>query len=153
MDDWGDRLPKTYESDFIYHNFAKFRKQHSRYKAFCRPLFHHNRIVKYSSTHTVAKPLWDLTTKWCWNRPPPPKPYYRDPPLPPTILFPSLFMMLLKLANLWNFNQINSWFSQFTMEVQNTTQYNYSKTNVIFNVVFCLKVSEVQMVSWMNRAT
>jgi len=39
------------------------------------------------------------------------------------------------------------------MEVQNTTQYNYSKTNVIFNVVFCLKVSEVQMVSWMNRAT
>jgi len=26
----------------------------------------------------------------------------------PIIPFPSLFMMLLKLANLWNYNQINS---------------------------------------------
>jgi len=25
---------KTYESNFIYHDFAKFLKQHSRYKAF-----------------------------------------------------------------------------------------------------------------------
>jgi len=27
---------------------------------------------------------------------------------PPTTPFPLLFMMLLKLGNLWNFNQINS---------------------------------------------
>ena len=28
-----------------------------------------------------------------------------------TIMFPLLFMMLIKLGNLWNFNQINSWLS------------------------------------------
>ena len=31
--DWGDRPPKTYESNFIHHNFVQFEKQHSRYKA------------------------------------------------------------------------------------------------------------------------
>jgi len=31
---------------------------------------------------------------------------------PPTIPFILLFMMLIKLGYLWNFNQINSWFSQ-----------------------------------------
>ena len=29
----GDRLPKTYESNFIHHDFVQFRKKHSRYKA------------------------------------------------------------------------------------------------------------------------
>ena len=28
----GDRPPKTYESNFIYHDFVQFGKQHSRYK-------------------------------------------------------------------------------------------------------------------------
>ena len=31
--DWGDRLPKTYECNFIHHDFVQFVKQHSRYKA------------------------------------------------------------------------------------------------------------------------
>jgi len=31
---------------------------------------------------------------------------------PPTIPSPLLLMMLIKLGNLWNFNQIDSWFSQ-----------------------------------------
>ena len=30
---WDDRPPKTYESNFIHHDFAQFEKQHSRYKA------------------------------------------------------------------------------------------------------------------------
>jgi len=28
-----DRPPKTYESNFVHHDFEKFGKQHSRYKA------------------------------------------------------------------------------------------------------------------------
>ena len=39
---------------------------------------------------------------------------------PPIIPFPSLFMMS-KLANLWNYDKINSWFPQFITEAQNTT--------------------------------
>jgi len=32
--DWGDRPPpKTYESNFIHHDFLQFGKQHSRYNA------------------------------------------------------------------------------------------------------------------------
>ena len=31
--DWGDRPPKTYERNFIQHDFLQFGKQHSRYKA------------------------------------------------------------------------------------------------------------------------
>jgi len=31
--DWAIALSKTYESKFIHHDFAQFRKQHSRYKA------------------------------------------------------------------------------------------------------------------------
>jgi len=32
-DSGGQRPPKTYENNFIHHNFVKFRKQHMRYKA------------------------------------------------------------------------------------------------------------------------
>jgi len=31
--DWCDHPPKTYESDFIHHDFVQFQKKHSRYKA------------------------------------------------------------------------------------------------------------------------
>jgi len=31
--DWGDRPSKTYESNFIHHDFLQFGKPHSRYKA------------------------------------------------------------------------------------------------------------------------
>jgi len=41
---------------------------------------------------------------------------------PTAIPFPLLFMMLLKLGNLWNYrNQINSWFSQSIKKTQNMT--------------------------------
>jgi len=30
---WGNRPPKTYESNFIYHAFSQCRNQQSRYKA------------------------------------------------------------------------------------------------------------------------
>ena len=30
--DWGDRAPKTYESNFIHHDLVPCGKQHSRYK-------------------------------------------------------------------------------------------------------------------------
>jgi len=42
--------PKTYESNFIHHNFVRFGKQHSRYKAIFHPLFCHNSVVKYTSS-------------------------------------------------------------------------------------------------------
>jgi len=58
--------------------------------------------------------------------------------------------MLLKHANLLNFKQINSWFSQFITEAQNTTHSTISlhTINVMFDVVFCLNISEFQVVSW-----
>ena len=31
--DWGDRPPKTYETNSIHHDLVKFGKQHSRYEA------------------------------------------------------------------------------------------------------------------------
>ena len=36
---------------------------------FCRPLFWHSSVVKFTSLSYIAKLLWDLTTKYCWNRP------------------------------------------------------------------------------------
>jgi len=36
--DQGDRLPKTYESIFIHHNFVQLGKQHSRCKAILSPI-------------------------------------------------------------------------------------------------------------------
>jgi len=45
--------------------------------------------------------------------------------IPSTIPFPLLFMMLIKLGNLWNFNQINPWFSQFMMKAQKTTHSTF----------------------------
>jgi len=48
--DWSDRPPKTYESNFFHHDVVQFGKQHSRYKAFGRPLFCHSSVVKYTSS-------------------------------------------------------------------------------------------------------
>jgi len=46
-----DRPPKTYESNFIHHDFEQFGKQHSRYKAILPlELFHHSNVVKYTSS-------------------------------------------------------------------------------------------------------
>jgi len=52
------------------YNFVQFGKQHD-IRPFYRPLVCHNNFVKYTSPLTAAKPFWDLTTKYYWNRPPP----------------------------------------------------------------------------------
>ena len=67
----GRSPPKSYESNLIHHNFLKFGKQHLRHEAillsivlsqqFCEACF---------NLLAVAKPLWDLTAKHYWNRPP-----------------------------------------------------------------------------------
>jgi len=36
-DGWGDRALKTYESNFVHHDFVQFGKQHSRYKVILPP--------------------------------------------------------------------------------------------------------------------
>ena len=80
--------PKTYESNFFHHNFAQFRKQHSRYKAiFSSLVLSHKCCEVHLISLTTAKPLRDLTAKYYWNCPPTPKltgwirPWLQDPPL------------------------------------------------------------------------
>jgi len=47
----GDHLPpKTYEINFIHHDFLQFGKEHSRYKAILRPLFCYSSVVRYISS-------------------------------------------------------------------------------------------------------
>ena len=57
--------------NFFHHNIVQFRKQHSRYKAiFSFIVLSQNCCEVYFILFTVAKPLWDLATKYYWNRPP-----------------------------------------------------------------------------------
>ena len=44
---------------------------------------------------------------------------------PPTIPFPVLFVILLNLGNLWNYNQITSWLPQFIKNGKYDVQYIY----------------------------
>ena len=70
--DRGDRTPKTHESNFIHNNFLQFGKQHSRYKAMLFSITLPQQCCEvYFIPLTVAKPLWDLTSKYYWNRPAP----------------------------------------------------------------------------------
>jgi len=47
-------------------------------RSFCRPLFCYSSVIEvYFFPLTIAKALWDLTTKYYWNRPP--WPYWLDP--------------------------------------------------------------------------
>jgi len=56
--------PKTYESNFIHHNFVQFGKQHSRYKAIlCSLLFCHNSFVKYTPSLYVLCNVFTPTRK------------------------------------------------------------------------------------------
>ena len=67
--------------NFIHHDFVQFGKQHSRYKAILPSIVLSQQCCDaYFIYLTVAKPLWDLTTKFCWNRPPP-WTYWLEPPL------------------------------------------------------------------------
>jgi len=62
--------PKTCESNFIHHNVLQSGKQHSRYKAKLSSIVLSQQCCEvYSISLTVAKPLWDLTTKYYWNLP------------------------------------------------------------------------------------
>ena len=70
---WGDSPPppKTYESNFIHHDFVQFRKRHSRYKAYSSSIVLSQQCceVCFISLYTVVKPSSDLTTKHYWNTP------------------------------------------------------------------------------------
>jgi len=62
--------PKTYKSNFFHHNFVQFGNQHSRYKAILSSIVLSQQCYEvYFISLTVAKPLWDLTTWYYWNRP------------------------------------------------------------------------------------
>jgi len=64
--------PKTYENNFIHHDFAQFGKQHSWLKAILSSIVLSQQCCEiYSISLIVAKHLWDLTTKYFWNLPPP----------------------------------------------------------------------------------
>jgi len=41
---------KSYESNFIHHDFVQFGKQHSQFKAILPPLFSHSNVVMYTSS-------------------------------------------------------------------------------------------------------
>ena len=62
---------KTYESNFFYHDFVQFGKQHSRYKAIL-PYFVLSQqcYEAYSIPLTEVNRWWDLAVKDYWNRPP-----------------------------------------------------------------------------------
>ena len=48
--DWGDRLPKTYESSFFTMILYNSENSIRDIRQFCRPLFRHSRVVKYNSS-------------------------------------------------------------------------------------------------------
>jgi len=71
--DWGDRPPppKIYESSFSHHDLLHFGEQHSPYKAILSSIALSQQCCEvYFILLTVAQPLWYLTTKYYWNRPP-----------------------------------------------------------------------------------
>jgi len=52
---------KTYENNYIHHNFVQLRKQHSRYKATLSSIILSQQCCEaYLISLAVAKPLWDL---------------------------------------------------------------------------------------------
>ena len=67
---WGDRPPKTWESNFIHHDFLQLVKKHSRYKAILSSiaLSQEGCEICYIPLR-VAKLLLDVITKYYWNRP------------------------------------------------------------------------------------
>jgi len=77
----GDRPPKTYESNLIRHDFVQLGKQHSRYKAILSSIVLSQQCCEaYFISLTVMKSLWDLTSKYYWNRPPS-QTWWLDPPI------------------------------------------------------------------------
>ena len=67
----GGRSPplKLNESNFFHHNLVQFGKQYSRYKAILSSMvLSQNCCEVYLGSLTAANPLWDLVTKYYWNR-------------------------------------------------------------------------------------
>jgi len=63
---------ETYERNFIHHDFVQFGKQHSWYKAILSSTALPQQCCDvYIIPLVTAKSLWDLTTKYYWNRPSP----------------------------------------------------------------------------------
>ena len=68
--DWGDSPPKTYESNCFHHDFEQFGKQCSWYKAILSSIVLSQQCCAVCFIpFTVAEPIWDLTSKYHWNRP------------------------------------------------------------------------------------
>ena len=63
--DWGDRPRKTYESNFIQHDFVLIEKLLSRYKAiFLSIVLSQQCCEVYFISLAILNPLRDLTTKY-----------------------------------------------------------------------------------------
>ena len=62
---------KTYERNFIHHDFVQIEKLHSRYKAILPSIVLSQQYCEvYFISLTVVNAYCDLTTKCCWNRSP-----------------------------------------------------------------------------------
>ena len=63
--------PKTYESNFIHHDFVQFEKQHSRWHAILPSIVLLQQYFEvYFVSFTVMNPSKYLTAKYYWNAPP-----------------------------------------------------------------------------------
>jgi len=72
--------PTTYESNLFHHDFLHIGKQNSLYKAILSSIVLSQQCCEvYFISLTVGKLLWDLTTKYYWNRTH--WHYWLDPPL------------------------------------------------------------------------
>ena len=67
-------FPKTFKSNLVHHDFVQFGKQHSRYRVISSSsssiVLSQQFCEAYFISVTVAKLLWDLTTKYYWNSSP-----------------------------------------------------------------------------------
>jgi len=61
--------PETYESNCFHHDFEQFGKQCSWYKAILSSIVLSQQCCAVCFIpFTVAEPIWDLTSKYHWNR-------------------------------------------------------------------------------------
>jgi len=61
---------KTYEGNFIHHDFVQLSKRNWGYKAISPSIFLSQKCFEVNFVSlTVANPSWNLTSKYYWNRP------------------------------------------------------------------------------------
>jgi len=63
--DWGDRPPKTYQSDLVHQDFVQLGKQHSWQRVISLSIVLSQQFCEaYFISLIVAKLLWDLISKY-----------------------------------------------------------------------------------------